>query len=116
MRKHTCETQLAALQTCNVQNLIKTLRKASKMTQVELATRLNVTQQEISKLEQPGANITLDKLSSICTELQIFPVITFSQNHITIILDTQFIKRLNQFMELSPEKQTLIYELIRLLS
>lgn len=116
MTKHTYEAHPASLQTCNVQNLIKTLRKINKITQEELASRLDVTQQEISKLEQPKANLTINVLSNVCTQLQTFPLITFASNHTTAILDPQLIDCFNNLKKLSPEKQALIYELIRLLS
>ena len=116
MQKHIYNINLLSTQNCNVQNLIKTLRTANHMSQQELGHLLGVSQQEISKLEKSDANISLNMLSNICTQLNIFPLITFSSNQSIVILDPKIINCLHSIMEFSTEKQSVIYELIRLLS
>ena len=116
MQKHICNINVLSNQNCNVQNLIKTLRTENHMSQQELGHLLGVSQQEISKLEKSDGNISLNMLSNIFTQLDTFPLITFSSNQSTVILKPQIINCLHSLMEFSTEKQSVIYELIRLLS
>ena len=116
MKYHSYEDKSTLTQTCNVHNLIKTLRKMSHMSQRALGDLLGVTQQEISKLEGENANITINMLCDICSKLNIFPIITFSSNEVVATLDPQLINAFESLKEFPPEKQTLIFELIRLLS
>lgn len=102
--------------TISEQNLVKLLRKNAHITQRELATRLGVTQQEISKLECSNTKLTLDMLSKICTQLELSPIITFNVNGYTPILDTNLISAFNAIQNFSSDNQILIFNLIHQLS
>lgn len=116
MKNNSMKNNLSDTYWGNTKNLIKILRQTQHITQKELGKRLGLTQQCISKLENPNTDISLNTLSSICDQLNIFPLIYFEPHHYEALIDLQLITCFQSLKALSSEKQHLIFELIRILS
>lgn len=93
---------------------IKTARKNKKLTQEQLAEKIDVSVAYLSRIERGDIKINLPRLNQICDLLNVSLsyVLTADTNESETCLDNDF---LNLLKSCPPEKFKLIYEIAKLI-
>ena len=94
---------------------LKVARKRSKLTQQELAEKLNISVAYVSRVERGSSHVNLRRLTEFCSVLGIpeGEVLNGVSNSDNNYLTSEFNSILNQC---SPKKQKLIYKLSKLIA
>ena len=92
----------------------KNLRKQMKLTQSQLAEKLNVSIAFLSRIERGNSHINLKRLSEICDILGVTEgyILNGTSDSSHFYLSSEFTNTLNKT---SPEKQRLIYKIAKVI-
>lgn len=93
---------------------LKTARKDKKLTQFDLAEKMNVSIAYLSKVETGKIHINLERLSQICSILDVSEgeILNGVSNNSQKYLDLEFYELLKNC---PPEKQKLVYNIIQVI-
>ena len=93
---------------------LKTARKDKKLTQYDLAEKMNVSIAYLSKVETGKIHINLERLSQICSILDVSEgeILNGVSNNSQKYLDLEFYELLKNC---PPEKQKLVYNIIQVI-
>ncbi len=94
---------------------LKKARKKLRMTQAELAEKLNISIAYVSRIERGSAKISLPRLTEFCSALEVTEgeILNGVSNSNTNYLSDEFSSIINSC---SPKKQQLIYKLSKLIA
>ena len=94
---------------------LKKARKAKKMTQEELAEKLDVSIAFLSRIERGNSQVNLKRLVQICEILEVSPgeILNGVSSKSSQYLDSEFASLLK---DCSSEQQKLIYDIARVVA
>lgn len=96
----------------NIGHNLKTLRKAHKLTQNDIATILNTSQQHISQLEKNNRQLDIFELKQLSTHFGIPCDFLIAEDFSIYASSVDTVKFLTMYATLSPPDQKLIKQFI----